>query len=400
LALCGSHRQILRLVLLLQPAHGRSTSRCKSHHRQDSPSTTLTPSRSNFFSLRDKFNQPHYFVSMGTEGGNISSHPSNHWSLFNEGTISLRLNGSVVFTPNGGGATDWGLFYAQTSFLDTKHDNRRVQWGWAPEDILELSLARQQGFQGAFGLPRELFAHVTKGLWNTKEELEASGVNFYWTHEGTYAASTLGMKPLEDVVWGLRQGAAHHTLLPSVGPEGEGRNNGSLHMEFEVNISGAMLSSCRVGVYVAASTVPPILKDGDEDDDRRRGQDNEHEWTTIHYDPSNHTIIVDRHRSTTLGEGLVATEAVQGSFAPYTLVGGRVEDIRMRVFLDGSLLEVYVNDRFALTTRIYPTRKDSIKYGTWNPDICSEAVFSSAESWVGTRNVWLGRPANSSGVLL
>ena len=32
---------------------------------------------------------------------------------------------------------------------------------------------------------------------------------------------------------------------------------------------------------------------------------------------------------------------------------------KMRVFIDGSGLEIYVNDRETLTTRMYPTREDS-----------------------------------------
>lgn len=61
---------------------------------------------SNFFSIGDR-----YFVSMGTEGGNVSFHQQK-WSLWNEGTVSVRANGSIAFTPVSGGASDWGLLYA------------------------------------------------------------------------------------------------------------------------------------------------------------------------------------------------------------------------------------------------------------------------------------------------
>lgn len=61
---------------------------------------------SNFFSIGDR-----YFVSMGAEGGNVSFH-QNKWSLWNEGTISVRSNGSIAFEPVSGGASDWGMLYA------------------------------------------------------------------------------------------------------------------------------------------------------------------------------------------------------------------------------------------------------------------------------------------------
>ena len=68
---------------------------------------------SNFFSLGDR-----YFVSMGAEGGNVSFH-TNKWSLWNEGKVSARSNGSIAFDPIAGGASDYGLLYAvsTSSFL-------------------------------------------------------------------------------------------------------------------------------------------------------------------------------------------------------------------------------------------------------------------------------------------
>lgn len=66
---------------------------------------------SNFFSIGDR-----YFVSMGAEGGNVSFHQQK-WSLWNEGTLSVRANGSIAFDPISGGASDWGLLYAVSSLL-------------------------------------------------------------------------------------------------------------------------------------------------------------------------------------------------------------------------------------------------------------------------------------------
>lgn len=43
--------------------------------------------------------------------------------------------------------------------------------------------------------------------------------------------------------------------------------------------------------------------------------------------------------------------------APFSLAAG--ETLKLRIFLDRSILEVFANDRQCLTQRIYPTRKDS-----------------------------------------
>ena len=151
---------------------------------------------SGFFALPDSKGNPHFFVNMGAEGGNLTYAESNHASLWNEGTISRRENGSAEFTPIAAGLGDWGLSYALTSFNDTKH-NRRVQWAWAAEDFVGdsgLFSATQQGFQGAMTIPRHLFVHETSGAVNDDGELTANG-NAVVTEEegGTYLAQTLGM---------------------------------------------------------------------------------------------------------------------------------------------------------------------------------------------------------------
>ena len=50
---------------------------------------------------------------------------------------------------------------------------------------------------------------------------------------------------------------------------------------------------------------------------------------------------------------------IQGG--PFELSPG--ERLRLRIFLDGSVAEVFANGRAALTERIYPTRADSLGVG-------------------------------------
>ncbi|KAM7182829.1 hypothetical protein V8F33_013993 [Rhypophila sp. PSN 637] len=103
-------------------------------------------------------------------------------------------------------------------------------------------------------------------------------------------------------------------------------------------------------------------------------------WTTIYYDPrpSNHSIVIDSH-STSPEDSLVATDPAQRLFIPYKFADNTsstsvvAEDINVRASLDGWLLEVFMNDQFALSTRIYPSREDSIGYGTWCDGGCPDS---------------------------
>ena len=256
---------------------------------------------------------------MGAEGGNSSIHP-RPWSLWNEGMVMLRDDGSPDFTPIAGGAADWGLLYALISFNDTKND-RRVLWGWAPEEIADFAI-KPQGFQGCMGLPREVFIKESKDVVNENETLAQPGNSrLVDDGNGTFAAYTLGVRPLADVVAGIRNGSepkeiagGHFSCSQIVG-------HGSSHMEVVTTFSKF---SGPAGLTVAASP-------GGE------------EYTTISFDPASSTISVDRTHSSTIAE--MTNYTVIGYFRPYKFAGSGKESITMNVFLDGSLLEVFVNVR-------------------------------------------------------
>lgn len=277
------------------------------------------PHSSNFFSLTDEDGDVHYYVMMGTEGGNTTFHPRLQWGLWNEGVVTRRANGSAQFTPVAGGAIDSGLLYAVTSFNDTKN-NRRVQWGWANEELTDYYT--QQGFQGAFALPREMYVKKTKGLVNTDGGLSTLGNNRVIEHsDGTFTAYTLAARPLPEVVSGIRNGTSQRNYAMN-GTSSSSRTvgTGTDHMELTAtfrNFSGP------AGLTIAASP-------GGE------------EYTTIYWDPSNYTINIDRSHSSSI-EGIAQNYTVVGYFYPYTYAETGTEDVQMQVFIDGSLVELYIN---------------------------------------------------------
>ena len=71
------------------------------------------------------------------------------------------------------------------------------------------------------------------------------------------------------------------------------------------------------------------------------------EQTTVYYDRDQRLLCVDRSQSST---DKSVDRAMQSG--PFLL--GRGEPLRLRIFLDGSVLEIFANDRFCLSARIYP----------------------------------------------
>ncbi|EHY53333.1 hypothetical protein HRR83_003542 [Exophiala dermatitidis] len=325
----------------------------------------------NFFQL-----DGYWFFSSAAQGGSTSYHPQN-WVVWNEGNVSARDNGSVAFEPISMGVVDWGLLYAITSFNDTKN-NRRIQIGWAQEDMNNFGIV-QQGYQGALSIPRELFVLQTSDVTPVKRN---SSSVYTRQANGTYNARTLGARPAPDVIRGLRNGS--HAVNFSVdGLEGKGGGSGS-------NILvKAMSRAYEVSVTIASTTGRTGLIIGVSPDFE--------EFTSIYYDPATSTIACNRTYSSTIKEFANTTHL--GFFEPYN-VSGRLESVRFNVFVDGSLVEIFVNDRFALTSRIYPSRLDSSGFGLYAETGVNVTYSGPVEVWSGLRNVWPDRPSNSSSLLV
>ena len=76
------------------------------------------------------------------------------------------------------------------------------------------------------------------------------------------------------------------------------------------------------------------------------------EETLVYFDTNDMKLKIDTNKSS-LGEGPKSVEA-----GPLELK--RRETLRLRVFVDKSVVEVFANNRQAVIRRIYPTKKDSV----------------------------------------
>ncbi|KAF2717250.1 glycoside hydrolase family 32 protein [Polychaeton citri CBS 116435] len=330
---------------------------------------------SGFFSLKDSKGDDHFYTNMGSEGNNLTWHPSGHWALWNEGVVKRRANGSADFEPVAGGSGDWGNGYALTSFWDSKND-RRLQWAWLPEDLNDNFAATQQGFQGSLSFPAELFVHETKNVVKTQELSDAKAARLYDTGDNTVTAMTLGKKVPDDIVAGL------HACSKEIGYK-----SGTYKKSQVLNKAGSdnfHITATLTGNTGAAGIRLGVSPDGQE-------------YTTIMYEPSNYTILVERAHSSTIVE--FANFTVDGYFYPYEIKGEGQEPIVFDVFQDGSLIEIHVNGRFTASTRIYPSQEASKGYGLYVAP-GTQATFSNVKAYVGLTNAWPSRPANSSSELV
>ncbi|KAH9427841.1 hypothetical protein MCOR02_011340 [Pyricularia oryzae] len=329
-----------------------------------------------------------FFVTTGAEGGNTTRHVREQWAVWARGNLSPRANGSIELKPSSGGAVDWGLSYAQASFVDSRKGNqeRRVMWGWANEDIednVELAVARTMGYAGAITLPTELFLMETRGV----QKHDYVDGNEWIPDNGAFTAQTLGIRPLPDVIEKLKTGAALNTFDVATVTAGTPKKVSENVGDSYVLTATLAAPNGTAGIVIAQSP------------------DNS-EYTSIVYDAAAKTIGVRRDHSSSL-VGIFSNYTHEGHFAPYKTAGGAAEDIKFTIVYDKSLLEVFVNDRFALTSRIYPVRTDSTALsfftGAFGSDKKTDAtettVWKDVKLWMGLAKAWTERPDDSSSPL-
>ncbi len=110
-------------------------------------------------------------------------------------------------------------------------------------------------------------------------------------------------------------------------------------------------ASARCGLKVRAS------RDGKEE-------------TLLYYDAQAKQLVFDATRSGPVGRTVVER-------APLTLKPG--EPLRLRVYVDKSVVEVYANDRQAIARRVYPARSDSLGVSLFTDG--GTATFRKLQAW-------------------
>ena len=212
-----------------------------------------------------------------------------------------------------------GYFYAPQTLLDEK--GRRIMWGWAWEGRDELATL-EAGWAGTLSLPRVL-------------SMRPDG--------------RLGMEPVPE----LRNLRGKHRRFASIDltPESSGMLKGirgdCLEIVAEFEVQGAKSLGLKV-----------------------RHSPGGKEETLIVYDNERKRLGLDATRSS-LGAG-VHRDARWDSLE---LRPGEL--LRLHVFLDRSVIEVFANHRACITGRIYPSLPDSLSL-----DYSRSAATRGSSLWI------------------
>ncbi|HJN52460.1 MAG: GH32 C-terminal domain-containing protein [Pseudomonadales bacterium] len=192
-------------------------------------------------------------------------------------------------------------FFAPESLEDDK--GRRIMWAWLL-DGPEFGIRWENGWSGAMSLPRVLSLGDDGQLrMDVPEEIEA-------LRYGAFKKEDFALQSDTDMVI-----------------DGIGGNS----LELSIDIDSSEASEYGVKVYVSP--------DGLEE-------------TTIFYDAVEGKLKVDTRKS---GPADTPKSVEAG---PFELKEG--ERLKLRVFVDKSVVEVFANSRQAVMRRVYPSRPDSL----------------------------------------
>jgi beta-fructofuranosidase len=223
------------------------------------------------------------------------------------------------FFPDHHGRMTWvdNTFFAPEALIDGQ--GRQIMWAWLLDNP---SGEKERGWSGVYSLPRSL-----------------------WLGED----GTLRMQPVKELEMLRRHEIAWHNLELADGQTMtlEGVAGESCELEITIELGTAQ----RCGLEVRAAP-------GGEEE------------TLLYYDATAQELVLDATRSGQDGRRVVER-------APFALPSG--QPLNLRVFVDRSVVEIFANDRQAITRRVYPARPDGLGVALFATG--GQARFRSVKAW-------------------
>ncbi len=210
-------------------------------------------------------------------------------------------------------------YFAPEALLDGQ--GRQIMWAWLLDNP---SGEKEKGWSGVYGLPRSLWLgdDGTLRMQPVKELETLRGHAKSWNSQTLDDGET---KPLEGVA------------------------GDACELEIEIEVGAAKQSGLKVRASTSGS--PRGIGARDPESEAGRVIPRGEEETLLYYDADKKELVFDSTRSGKEGRKVVER-------APFVLKPG--EPLKLRVFVDKSVVEVFANDRQAIGRRVYPTRSDSL----------------------------------------
>lgn len=331
----------------------------------------------NFMTLREESSAAEtQMLIMGTEGGlrkdatPEDEDPHGVWAMWMGGSLKKTDDG-VRLESEFTGFLDNGCFYAANSY-EHPVSGKRIVWGWIKEEDLTLARRESKGWTGYLSLQRELFLFSANNVVGTigtpLEDIPSFKVI---VGDRGRTVQTLGIRPLQELQTLRRSSPLTWT-------------NVSTHGELAGHLVDTRSTNWELEALIRVH--PGHQKIGF---DIRHNRDKS-QRTSVYFSPIQEEIVVDRGMSNT--ENDIQKDSHSG---PFTLLvsegpdGRETEMLRLRIFSDGDVLEVFANDRFALSTVVYTDSRTCTGISWFIETEVAETspVFESVSIWEGLQSI-------------
>lgn len=269
--------------------------------------------------LRDQHQIPRDIIILGAQGL-VEDDIADEVPLSTNNT-SMWMAGSAqpdaTMKWQHGGALDHGCCYAANGFHDPV-TKQFILYGWIFEEDLPQSLIDEQEWSGCLSVPRVLSLRSYQNVTALRSDIE--NITCF------ERASSRELKGFD-------------VRVLTITPDSRLQRLRQARLPMKFNKPYAQLE-CRLTFNVDDSDVSfELLHSATEK-------------TTVTFSPQTETITIDRSMSS-FRSGIVKTSKT----APHTLFrysDGKTEPLDFVLYFDTSVLEIFANDRTALTTRVYP----------------------------------------------
>ena len=276
-----------------------------------------------------------------------------------------------------GGYLDCGSLYAANSFFDPI-SKRQIMHAWIPEEDIPASYAKGKGWNGALVIPRELFRlsipNVTRALCSPLSKIAC--VQQAPNRDGSATIYTLGMRPVEEISR-LRKRCGHfyqrqHISLPVSTSEATRALCSTMFPIWELEAKITIDPSCcrELGFYISHNSDMSLC-------------------TTIKFSLQDETISINKEKSNS--DPNIRNCPEQGPFTLFYRTDNlgveskeKLESFCIRIISDADVLELFANDRFALTTTVYsPSDISPTGISAFATGEQGSAVFKVVNVWDG-----------------
>ncbi|KAI0835677.1 glycoside hydrolase family 32 protein [Hypoxylon sp. FL0890] len=313
--------------------------------------------------------------------------------LWASGNIALE-DGKVKFVPNMAGKLDWGTSAYAAAGKDLPATSKASEKSGAPDRFISYLWltgdfygtldfpTNQQNWTGALLLPRELSVGKISNVVDNELAHETGSWRVASNNSGVLELVTLKQEIAREALAALTSGDSFTEpgrTLNSSGTVAFQRTPGSKFHVITATISFPHTcrgSDLRAGFQILSS---------------------EHESTTIYYQFSNESIVVDRSNScaaakTTNG---IDSRNESGRLRLFDLTQDgqqKIEALNLTIVVDNSIVEVHANGRFALSTwaRSWYASSRGIRFFQ---DGNGEVMFGDVTVHEGLYDAWPDRPS-------